>query len=140
MTIGLSEQLPGKLIDTLSLAGVSSIAVASTGVAYGHSFPLFRGVTFGWEVQFASSGSVNVKVELEQGNARPATEGSSDTAWAVPDNKTTALFTGVTDTNVHFQAYSPNATAFGRLKYTGISGNDATTTVTKARVYTIKNN
>ncbi len=138
------EMLPGALLDTLNFIGQGTtvsgdILVNATGTAFGRSFPLRRGMTYGWEVQFTSPGSVNVKIELEQGNQRPGTEGSSDTAWAVPDNKTAnVMFPAITDTNVHFTAYSPDATAFGRLKMTGIAGNDAGTKLHVARAYGVK--
>lgn len=144
MTIGLGEMLPGFLLDTLSFGGqdvspTGDITVNGTGIVYGKSFPLRRGITYGWELQFTSVGAVNVMVELEQGNQRPATEGSSDSAWAIPDNKTASpMFAAITDTNAHFVAYSPDATAFGRLKFTGISGNNAATKVHVARAYCIK--
>lgn len=146
MVLGLGEMLPGVLLDTLNFLGQGTsvsgpITVASTSVAYGRSFPLPRGVTFGWEIQFSSLGTTDVKIELEQSNQRPATEGSSDTAWAIPDNKVAApLFAEITDKNVHFTAYSPDATAFGRFKFTGLGTNAASTAAAVARVYRIKNN
>lgn len=134
------EQLPGFLLDILNFGASPSgeIAVGETGVAYSNSFPLRRGVYFGWEVQFDSDGDIDVKVELEQSNQRPATEGEADDSWVVPDNKTTAMFPEIDDDDVHNTAYSPNVSAFGRLKFTGLNANAATTKCVGAKVYQIK--
>lgn len=148
MTIGIGESLPGFLLDILNFGGINNkatgvIAVASSDnvtVVYSNSFPLRRGVIFGWEVKLGGTGTKAVKIELEQGNIRPVTEGLSDSAWVVPDNKTgNPMFVDVTDTNTHHAAYAPNPSAFGRLKITGLTGNDASTTLAVARQYAIKN-
>lgn len=143
MTTGIAEILPGFLLDILAFgvtpSGDIAIPTADATAYYSNSFPLRRGITYGWEVAFTSGGTVAAKIELEQGNQRPATEGASDTAWAVPDNKTASpMFSAVADTARHFTAYSPDATGFGRLKITGASGNAATTKLHVARAYAIK--
>lgn len=138
---GTEETLAGFVVDLLAL-GVASASqtVNGTGTVYLRSFPLPRNVSFGWEVRFSSVGSINVKVELEQGNFRPGTEDLADAAWAVPDNKAaTPMFAAITDAVIHSAAYSPNASGFGRLKLTGISGNNAATKIDVARMYTVKN-
>lgn len=142
---GLGEILPGTLLDILAFGGQNNLATgdilvnASNAAVFSNSFPLRRGVTYAWEVTFTSPGSVVVKVELEQGNQRPATEGATDTSWAVPDNKTASpMFSSITDTNMHSAAYSPNASAFGRLKLTGSGANNAGTKLHVARAYGIK--
>lgn len=144
MVAGLGEILPGFLLDILNFGGqnntpTGAIAVASTGTAYSNSFPLRRGVTYGWTVKMTSSGTVTVKVELEQSNVRPVTEGASDVNWVVPDNKSASpMFSAISDTNIHNVAYSPNATGFGRLKLTGSGSNDASTKLAVAQAYGIK--
>lgn len=153
---GLGEMFAGKLLDILTfsagitgatttanadarLAGTTTIAVASTGTAYSKSFPLPKGVSFGWEVKLGGTGTKAVTVELEQGNSRPATEGASDSSWSVPDlNAGNPMFT-LADTNLHSNPYAPTPMAFGRLKFTGTGANDASTTVTVARRYIIQN-
>lgn len=140
----MSERRPGNMINVLQLAGVSSIAVGGTNVVYSRSFPLNRNVTYSWDVKLASPGVINVKVEFEQGWARPTTEGSADsTHFCVPDNKTsTPMFSAITDANLHNTSYSPNATPYGRFKFTGLNSgttNDAGTTVTVAQVHQLKN-
>jgi len=153
---GLSEQIAGTLIDVLTLssgitgattvanadarlAGAVTIAVASTGVAYSKSFPLPRNCSFGWAIKCSSSGAISVKVELEQSMVRPTTEGAADTTnYAVPDNKTTAMFTAIADSSLHYTAYAPNALPYGRLKFTGTGSNDASTKIVLAQMYVTK--
>ena len=151
-TFQAGTMLPGRLIDILKVGQEASptiftgatIAIASTDTAYSHSFPLPRGMTFGWEIVLTSSGVVAVTVELEEANQPPTTEGAQDDAFVIPVGKTTTngLFpTGVViATGVHYMvAYSPVAAALGRLKFTGTGANDAATVCSVARLYVIKN-
>lgn len=135
--------LPGFLVDILALGGVTSLAVATTGVAYTHSFILRRGVVYGWEVKMTSSGVVAVTIELEQANQPPNTEGSQDDSFVIPIGKetTNGLFpTGKVAATAtrYITAYSPVATVLGRLKLTGTGSNDASTVLSLARMYEIK--
>jgi len=140
------EMLPGFLLDILAFGGQNNLARAiavpladGTTAVYSNSFPLRRGLTYSFEVKLGGTGTKAVKVELEQANVRPATEGSADNAWVIPDNKTgTPVFSSIADTNTHIVAYAPDATAFGRLKVTGLAGNDASTVFSVARAYGIK--
>lgn len=134
----MSESTAARVIDLLQLGQVTSIAVASTGVAYGKSFPIFRGCTYSFDVQFDSSGTVGVTVELEQSDVRPDTEGAVDTKYVVPDNKTVPMFSAIANKLRHNVAYTPNATAFARLRYTGVGSNHSSTTATMSKVTTIK--
>ena len=136
--------IPGRLVDILALGGVSSLAVASTGVVYSQSFFLLRGVTFGWEVKMTSGGVVAVTIELEQANQPPAVEGAQDDAFVIPVGKgtTNGLFptgTIIAAATRYINSYSPVATILGRLKITGTGSNDASTVLSLARVYEIKN-
>ena len=142
---------PGLLWDILTFGGAKfqttahkNIAVASTGVAYSNSFKLNRGMTYGWEVAFTSSGVVAVTVELEQGNQPPTTEGSADGSWVIPVGKATTngMFptgTVIAAATTYITAYSPVATILGRLKITGTGVNDSSTVLSLARMYEIKN-
>jgi Flp pilus assembly protein TadG len=133
-----AEVNPGTIIDILKEGGVTSLATASELVTYSTSFPLLKAAAYGWQIQFSSSGTVNVKVEVEQGFDRPTTEGTTDPAtYVVPDNKTTELIS-VDDELLHVTAYAPDATPYARLKITGLTGNDASTTLTTAKIYVIK--
>jgi hypothetical protein len=136
--------VPGTFIDLLAAGSVTSIAVPTTGVAYSQSFVLPRGCTFGWEVEFDSDGVVAVTVELEQSNIAPETEGSADDNFDIPVGKTAAnglLPSGscIAKDKRYITAYSPVATIFGRLKFTGTGANAASTVCNVARVYAIKN-
>lgn len=138
--------LPGFLVDILALTTGArvSLAVASAGTAYSHSFILRRGVTYGWEVKMTSSGVVAVTIELEQANQPPNTEAAQDDSFVIPQGKgtTNGLFpTGIiiaTGTR-YITAYSPVATVLGRLKCTGTGANDASTVLSLANMYEIKN-
>ena len=137
-------QSPGFLTDILALGGVTNLAVPTTGVVYSNSFVLRRGCTYGWEVKMTSSGVVAVTIELEQANQPPETEGVQDDSFVIPQGKGTSngLFpTGiiVATGNRYITAYSPVATVLGRLKCTGTGANDASTVLSLARVYEIKN-
>lgn len=146
------SNFPGLLIDLLAQGGYptsvvqphTNIAVAGTAVARSNSFKLNRGMTFGWEVALTSSGVCTVTIELEQGNQPPTTEGSADGSWVIPQGKATTngLFpTGVivAPGTTYIVAYAPVATILGRLKITGTGSNDASTVLTLARCYEIKN-
>ena len=142
---------PGLLWDILKFGGANfpaqahtNIPVAGTAVAYSNSFKLNRGMTYGWEVAFTSSGVCTVTVELEQGNQPPTTEGAADGSWVIPVGKATTngLFpagTIIAPATTYITAYSPVATILGRLKITGTGSNDASTVLSLARVYEIKN-
>lgn len=114
--------------DVLSSAGATDIAVASTATVYTRSFPLVYGSAFGLSYKAASSGTINLKIELEQSFTPPATEGASDANWVVPEGLS-AIDSGVTDSNMHHASMSPIPLKYGRLKITGLTGNDASTTV-----------
>lgn len=133
----MPELTATSLIDLLALGGVSSLAVATTGVAYGQSFPLPKNSSFSFELGFTSSGNVDVKVELEMGNERPTTEGSSDSAWVIPTGAS-ALSSGITDEATHIIPYAPSVARFARLKLTGQGTNDASTVLSKAKVAHIR--
>lgn len=139
----MSEMPPGALLDILNFGvtptGAIAVPTQDTTAYWSNSFPLRRGMTFSWEVKLGGTGTKAVKIELEQGNQRPVTEGAVDTTWAVPDNKTaTPMYASVADTAKHIVAYAPDATGYGRLKLTGLTGNDASTTLTIAKQYGIK--
>lgn len=151
---GIGEQVPGTVLDFLQMTanavaaggsgatvGTTGVTINATGVIYLQSFMLLRNVTYGWEVKFTSVGTIDAKVEVEQGFQRPTAEGSSDPAWVVPDNKltTNGLFSEISDAAYHITAYSPDATPFARVKITGIGSNNAATLLAVCKAYAIKN-
>lgn len=121
-----------RVVDILALGGVSQAAVASEAVFYSESFAI-ENATYAFEFQFTSGGTVKAKVELEQGNQVPATEGSSDASWSVPDGAL-ELDNACEDEISHIRAYAPCSAAFGRIKVTGLATNDASTVLSKLKM------
>ncbi len=112
----------------MNLLDVPTIAIASTAVVYSKSIELFGSRNFGWQFTATSDGATNLKVEIEQGIVRPTTEGSADTTnYATPENYSTVIT--ITDEDLHLVDYGLATFRFVRLKITGLSGNDATTTL-----------
>lgn len=142
---------PGLLWDLLEFGGAlfpnkihTNLACGGTSTYWTNSFKLNRGMTFGWEVALTSSGTVAVTIELEQGNQPPTTEGAADGSWAIPVDRltTNGMFpsgTIVAAATTYITGYQPDATILGRLKITGTGSNDASTVLSLARCYQIKN-
>lgn len=133
----MSEVTATQVIDLINMGGGTSVAVATTGVAYGQSFPLPKNASFSFELQFSSGADVDVKVEYEVGNERPTTEGSSDAAWVTPTGAD-AISAGITDESVHIIPYAPSVARFARLKLTGQGTNAASTVLAKSKVAYIR--
>ena len=113
----------------------TSIAIAGEVSAYSQHFELPRGATFAVAYQAASSGTVALKIEMEQSDVLPAntTTPASDGNYVVPDDALEINDT-LADKLVHMVAYAPSSTPFARFKITGNSGNDASTTLTKLKL------
>lgn len=119
------------IIDLLALAGIAEVEVGETDVAYTKYFSLPRGASFGFLGKIAGSGTVDVKVELEQGNTVPTDQAAdSDGMWGVGDE----ISSGLTATGMHVKEISPVVTKFGRLKLTGQGTNHASTKFTKLEI------
>jgi len=124
------------VIDLLALAGVTEIAVASTGVAYTKHFVLPRNVSFGSLIKLSSGGAMDVKVELEQGNTTPTDQlPDASGLWGVGQT----VSAGLTSAGPHIIVISPIVSRFARLKFTGQGSNAASTKVTKAQIAVSKN-
>lgn len=125
-----------EVIDLLADETSNQIAVASTGVAYGKYFALPRNCTFGLDVKMGSSGSVDVKIDLEQGSVPPTTDGSADTTnYGVGDD----ISSGITDKIAHILAVVPVPTKFARFKFTGQGANAASTYVERLGLVLTRN-
>jgi len=138
----LAETPAGTVVDIVQITDTDGIAVASTATVYSNSFPLPRQASFGVLLRIASSGTVDVLVELEQSNIRPTTEGSADTtnyaeAQDVDGDAISAIAT-ITDEVMHVVNFAPVATGFARLKITGQGSNDASTVIAVAQLYYVK--
>jgi len=114
------------------------IPVATTGVAYTETFVCLPNVTYAFEYQFTSAGAVDAKIEIEQGNTPPVTEGAISTNMVVPEDAAD-FDVSITDELNHIKAYTPAAVRFLRAKITGQGANAATTTLSKFDVCTIVN-
>lgn len=124
------------VIDLLSLASVTEIAVATTGVAYTKHFVLPRNVSFGGLIKLSSAGAIDVKVELEEGNTEP-TDQAADVSgkWGVGQT----VSSGLTSAGPHVLLVSPIVARYARLKFTGQGSNAASTKVTIAQIAVTKN-
>ena len=125
-------------VKTTDLTNGTPIAVAGTGVAYSETFVCLPNVTYAFEYQFTSGGAVDAKIELEQGNTPPVTEGAASTNMVVPEDAA-AFDASITDELNHVKAYTPATTKFLRAKITGQGANAATTTLSKFLVCTVVN-
>ena len=133
-----SQNINCQVVDFLAdLEKVVSKVVNATAVVYTYSYPTEKGASYSFEYQFDSGGVIDVKVELEQGNTKPATEGSASTDFVVPEDSAD-FDKSVTDKVVHIKAYAPAATGHLRLKITGQGSNAVTTVITRARMAIIK--
>jgi len=121
-------RLPPTTDDILSSTHVKDIPIASAAVVYTRSFAFGNAEYFSLDYIATSSGVTGLKIELEQGNARPATEGSSDTSWAEAENAQD-IEANLADETQHIKKLSPVVSIYGRLKITGSGTNDATTTL-----------
>lgn len=124
-----------ELMDLLEAGDVTSIAVANTDVAYSQSFPNPKNRAFGLEIKFTSAGAVDVKVELEEGNQPPTTEGAADATWWVGDS----ISTGITDENPHGLEVSPIVAMYSRIKLTGQGSNPASVVCDLLKLVTSQN-
>lgn len=131
MTAPVNSISSNDVLDLLNtVQGASTLAVPTTGVVYGKSFALKKNKSYGLLAKFSSPGVVTVKIELEEGNAPPATEGSADTSWAVG----TIIEAAVVSTAAIARAVSPVVAKFARLKLTGSGSNDASTALAQAQL------
>jgi len=105
------------------------IAVASTGVVYTHSMSVKNGKNFSLKYKASSaSGTANVKIEIEESDRLPTTEGSSDVHYVTPEG-VPAVETSVTDEVWHIKTLSLVVAPYVRFKLTGVSANPADTVV-----------
>lgn len=110
-------------------AGVEAMEVAGEVTIYTQAFKIGNGINFGVSAKAASSGTIALKVELEQSFKKPAIEGSADAFYAVPDNITSPVFSSISSATVKHTVFSPDPLPYCRFKITGTTGNDASTTL-----------
>lgn len=111
-------------------AGTSPIVVPTTTVVYSASFKLNYGQAFGIQYKAANgSGTANMKIQLEQSNVPPTTEGSSDPNWVIGLG-VADIETNLNDTVTHVKSLSPIPAKYGRLKITGLGSNPSDASLT----------
>jgi len=114
--------------DILTYLHSTTIAIASDATIYTKSWEWGTGEDFSLDYIATSDGTVGLKIELEQGNTLPGTEGSSDDDWAVAENAQD-IESALADEVQHFKKLSPPLSKYGRLKITGSAGNHSSTTL-----------
>lgn len=119
-------RLSGKTQDVKTASGISPIAIAGEVTVYTPHFVLRGGDAFGINVLAASSGTVDLLVQLEQSESVPTLE-ASDVESVIPEGFANII--NLTDKLVHIKQVTPIPQTYGRLKITGQSGNDASTTI-----------
>lgn len=131
-------------VDLLKAAGVSSLAVASTGFALSQSWLLKPNRSFAIEIQAAvSSGTPDIKVELQSGGSAPDTEGSVDTDFTVPRalgggvNQDCIIDSSINTVLVRFYPLPPVVSPYQRLLFTGQNSNPASATITRLIIHEI---
>lgn len=106
-----------------------NIAVATTSVVYTKAIKLRYAIAFSLKIKAtSSSGTADIKVEIEEATDLPTTEGSSDTSYVVPDSMS-AIYTSLSDELVHIKQITPVCAPYMRLKITGNASNPADTIV-----------
>lgn len=104
---------------------VLAIPVASTATIYSHSFSLKSNEYFSLAYKGSSaSATPDLLIQLEQSWTTPATEGSSDTNYVIPENMSN-IETNLTTETWHIKEFSPRTMPYGRIKITGNAGNTA---------------
>ncbi len=109
------------------------VDVGGLGVGYTMSLPLTQESSFGLLLQFASPGAIEVQVDFEQSNVRPAIEQAASLDFVIPQNSL-PLFESVTDGLIHIVAFNPVVTKYARLLLTGSGVNDPGTQLTRAEL------
>jgi hypothetical protein len=108
----------------LSSLSVAAIPIGAGATVYTASFSLKFGDYFGLAYKAASAGSIDLSIYLEQSFQLPTTEGSSDSAYVIPESMAD-VHANLADANWHIVALSPVAMPFGRFKI--VSAGDAAT-------------
>ena len=134
----MSRSTNTETIDLLASAGITELAVANTDVAYSYSF-LTDKRAYGLEIQLdVSSGTADVKIEMESGGTEPDTEGTADTDYTVPQTNEAVIDSSCNTELVRFYPFPPVVAPFCRLKFTGQGANPASCKVARARIHMIQ--
>ena len=121
-------KLPVTIDKIRTVADGLDMAIASAATIYSKSWERGSSEYFSLDYIATSSGTVGLKIELEQGNTKPSTEGSSDADWVVAENAQD-IESDLSDEVQHFKKLSPVVSKYGRLKITGSGSNHSSTTL-----------
>ena len=116
----------------ITLDGNTTISVPTTSTVYTDTYRLDFVDYMAIKYQATSSGSVNLKIEMEQDVEAPATENIADADMTEPSD-ISDVDSSLTDENIHKKQFLPDSFQYYRFKITGQSGNDASTTL---KIYT----
>lgn len=106
------------------------IPVAGEVTVYTMSFPLGLASFFGiWCRGLSTTGTPNLKIELEQSYKLPTKEGSAETTSYVEPDGFDDVFSAINDEFAHIKTITPVPMTYGRYKITGLTGNPADTTI-----------
>lgn len=116
--------MEGPFVDLIE----SALACAghANEVVYSKSFKIVRAEYFAAGYMATSSGTVSLKIELEQSYTAPATEQAADTNFVVPEGAS-AIESALGNETMHYKALSPVTMPYARFKITCLVTNDAST-------------
>jgi len=142
----MAEVIAGVKIDVIQLGthidGIGAIVVNATAVARSVSFLMPRDAVFGVRLKFSSGGSVDVKVELEQGSVRLDDRAADTTKYAVAENSSGTtqglIRSGITDELSHTIQFAPVYSPFARILLTGQGANAADTQLDEFELIYVK--
>lgn len=130
-----------KILDLLAMSDeADGVLISGVGsIFYSKSFPLPDELpAFTFEFLAETTSVMALKAELEQGNTEltAAEEKLAHSDYVVPENAS-EIIASIANTNVRIAPFLPAATAFARVKVTGLATNDGTT-LTRLRMAMIK--
>lgn len=115
--------------DVVDYRESTSIAVAGEVTVYTKAFKLAFGEYFGIRYRGVSaSGDPNLKIELEESDVVPTSEGVADSNYVEPENMAD-IESALTTETWHIKSLTPVPMPYGRFKITGNSGNPSDTIV-----------
>ena len=113
--------------NVVNTSDATDIAIASTAVVYTRAIPLNMGVYFGLKYKAVSAtGSPSIKIEMEQSDRLPATEGAADDHYVVPKG-VSAIEDDLITEAWKIATLSPVPMPYMRFKVTGSGTNEADT-------------
>lgn len=131
--LGFSGEVGGVTHLTL-LAGTTPMAVPGEVTYYTRAVNVSKGYAFGIKFKaLSATGTPTLKLEIEESDVLPTTEGSADTNFVVPDSASD-LISNLNDEVWHVRVFPLVPMTYARLKITGLSGNPADTTL-EARAF-----